>query len=102
MNDVSTYINTYVRMHTKGRTIIPLVIQGHHRFFSNFLILELQNLCYAGKELQNVECIGDLALRLGMDRKRGQVGLYWIAKRPTALGIPRWSPIQVLTQHNSA
>lgn len=47
-NDVSTYINTFV--HINGLTIIPSVIQGHHRFFSNFLILELQNK-------QSLKCI---------------------------------------------
>ena len=43
MMSVHTETHTYIRMYTKGLTIIPSVIQGHHRFLSYFLILELQN-----------------------------------------------------------
>ena len=75
---------------------------GHSNTFTEAFYTETSIQCYADRELQNAECIWDLALRLGMDRKRGHVGLYWIAKRPTALGIPRRSPIQVLTQPNAA
>ena len=75
---------------------------GHTNTFTEAFYTETSIPCYAGRELQNAERMWDLALSLGINRKRGHVGLYWIAKRPTAMGIPRRSPIQVLTQPNAA
>ena len=49
-----------------------------------------------------LDCIWHLTHRLRLDGKRGHLAHWWYAKRPTALGIPRRSPIQVLTQPNAA
>ena len=57
---------------------------------------------FGGKQLKTLECICHLMYRLRLNGKRGHLAHCRYAKRPTALGIPRRSPIQVLTQPNAA
>ena len=57
---------------------------------------------FGGKQLKNVRLHLASYAQIKIGWKKGHLAHCWYAKRPTALGIPRRSPIQVLTQPNAA